>query len=103
DIINVDAGVDYRRRALENAHIYHTPITAETNQAISAEFDRIAEVEDEHQPLDVEGREIEYVRRAGGIVWFTFSQLCGGPRSCTDYVDLTRRFHTIVLSDIPAM
>lgn len=103
DIINVDAGVDYRRRALENAHIYHTPITPETNQALSAEFDRIAEVEDEHQPLDVEGREIPYVRRAGGIVWFTFTQLCGGPRSYTDYVDLTRRFHTIVLSDIPAM
>ncbi|HEY4373288.1 MAG TPA: cell division protein ZapE [Burkholderiales bacterium] len=103
DIINVDAGVDYRRRALESAHIYHTPITPETSAALGSEFDRIAEVEDEHQPLDVEGREIEYVRRAGGIVWFTFGQLCGGPRSYTDYVDLTRRFHTIVLSDIPEM
>ena len=103
DIINVDAGVDYRRRVLESAQIYHTPITPETDAALSSEFDRIAEVEDEHQPLDVEGREIPYIRRAGGIVWFTFAQLCGGPRSYTDYVDLTRRFHTIVLSEIPAM
>jgi cell division protein ZapE len=103
DVVNVDAGVDYRRRALESARIYHTPITAETEAAISLEFDRIAEVEDEHQPLDVEGRNLRYKRRAGGIVWFEFQELCGGPRSYTDYVDLARRFHTIVLSNIPEM
>jgi cell division protein ZapE len=103
DVINVDAGVDYRRRALESARIYHTPITADTQAALAADFERIAEVEDEHQPLDVEGREISYRRRAGGIVWFEFQVLCGGPRSYTDYVDLARRFHTILVSDIPEM
>lgn len=103
DIINVDAGVDYRRRALETAKVFHTPITPQTQAALSAEFDRIAEVEDETQSLDVEGREIPYVRRAGGIVWFDFSMICGGPRSYTDYVDLTKRFHTIMVSNIPEM
>jgi cell division protein ZapE len=103
DIINVDAGVDYRRRALESAKVYHSPITDQTDTALSAEFDRIAEVEDETQPLDIEGRNLSYVRRAGGIVWFDFRALCGGPRSYTDYVDLARRFHTIVLSDVPEM
>ena len=103
DIINVDAGVDYRRRALESAKVFHTPITPETDKALAREFDRIAEMEDENQPLDVEGREIPYRRRAGGIVWFDFSMICGGPRSYTDYVDLTRRFHTIMVSNIPEM
>ncbi len=102
-IINVDAGVDYRLRALESAKVYHTPVTPETGQALSAEFNRIAEVEDETQALDVEGREIGYLRRAGGVVWFNFKTLCGGPRSYTDYVDLARRFHTIVLSEVPEM
>ncbi|MBL8377973.1 MAG: AFG1 family ATPase [Burkholderiales bacterium] len=103
DVINVDAGVDYRRRALELAKVYHTPIDETTGAALTREFERIAEVEDEDQPLDVEGRVIPYIRRAGGIVWFSFAALCGGPRSYTDYVDLARRFHTIVLSDIPEM
>ena len=103
EIINVDAGVDYRRRALESAKVYHTPIGADTERALGAEFDRIAEVEDEGQALDVEGRQIRYLRRAGGIVWFDFAGLCGGPRSYTDYVDLARRFHTIVLSGVPEM
>ena len=103
DVINVDAGVDYRRRALESAKVYHTPITPSTRETLGAEFDRIAEVADEMQTLDVEGRNIEFARRAGGIVWFDFKALCGGPRSYTDYVDLARRFHTIVLSDVPEM
>ena len=103
DIINVDAGVDYRRRALESVQVYHSPITAATTDALAAEFLRIAEVGDETHALDVEGREIDYIRRAGGIVWFSFKALCGGPRSYTDYVDLARRFHTIVLSDVPEM
>jgi cell division protein ZapE len=103
DVINVDAGVDYRRRALESAKVYHHPIDGDTTKAIMAEFDRIAEVEDESQPLDIEGRNIRYLRRAGGIVWFDFKTLCGGPRSYTDYVDLARRFHTIVLTDVPEM
>ena len=103
DIINVDAGVDYRRRALETAKVFHTPITPATDRALATEFERIAEVEDETQPLDVEGRKIPYIRRAGGIVWFNFTQICGGPRSYTDYVDLTKRFHTIMVANIPAM
>jgi cell division protein ZapE len=36
-------------------------------------------------------------------VWFDFQQLCGGPRSYADYVDLSRRFHTVILSNVPRM
>ena len=55
------------------------------------------------QPLDVEGRRIPYRKRAGGLVWFDFSALCGGPRSYADYVDLAQRFHTVLLSGVPRM
>jgi cell division protein ZapE len=51
----------------------------------------------------VEGRRIPYRKRAGGLVWFEFGQLCEGPRSYADYVDLARRFHTVILSDVPKM
>ena len=55
------------------------------------------------QPLDVEGRRIPYCKRAGGLVWFEFAALCGGPRSYADYVDLAQRFHTVLLSGVPRM
>src|SRR5712671_2152652 len=63
----------------------------------------LMDVEEEHHPLDVEGREIPYRKRAGGLVWFDFAVLCGGPRSYADYVDLARRFHTVMLSGVPRL
>ena len=103
DIINVDAGIDYRRRAMEQVKVYHFPLDASAEAELKQEFERIAEVSDETQALDVEGREISYRRRAGGIVWFDFAALCDGPRSYADYVDIARRFHTVVVSNIPRL
>lgn len=101
DVLEVDAGNDYRRRALEQVRVYHTPLDAASEAALEGIFASLRDVEEETHPLDVEGREIRYRRRAGGLVWFDFDVLCGGARSYTDYVDLTKRFHTVILSGIP--
>lgn len=103
DVINVDSGVDYRRRAMEQVRAYHTPLGAQTESALLVTFKQIAEVEEESHELDVEGRVIPYRHRAGGIVWFDFKVLCGWGRSQNDYLDLARRFHTVVVSDVPRM
>ena len=103
DVLEVDGGVDYRRLKMETLKVYHTPLDAASEQALERIFGELADVSDEHHALDVEGRKIPYRRRAGGVVWFDFAQLCGGPRSYADYVDLARRFHTVVLSGVPQM
>jgi cell division protein ZapE len=103
DVLEVDAGNDYRQRALEQVRVYHTPLDVASESALEAIFASLKDVEEETHPLDVEGREIPYRKRAGGLVWFDFQVLCGGARSYTDYVDLTRRFHTVILSGIPRM
>jgi cell division protein ZapE len=100
-VLEVDAGNDYRRRALEQVQVYHTPLDADAEAALERIFASLKDVEEEFQPLDVEGRQIPYRKRAGGLVWFDFDVLCGGARSYTDYVDLTKRFHTVILSGIP--
>ncbi len=101
DVLEVDQGNDYRRRALEQVRVYHTPLDAAAEASLERIFASLKDVEEETHPLDVEGRKIPYRKRAGGLVWFDFSVLCGGARSYTDYVDLTRRFHTVILSGIP--
>jgi cell division protein ZapE len=53
--------------------------------------------------LRIEQREIRARRRAGGVVWFDFATLCGGPRSQNDYLELATQFHTLFLSDVPEM
>ena len=103
DVMNVDAGVDYRKRALEQVDAYHTPLGAAADQALRSAFVRIAEVPDEEPRVNIEAREIRCLRRAGGVIWFDFSTLCGGPRSQNDYLDIASRFHTVILSGVPHM
>jgi cell division protein ZapE len=99
DIVGVDNGTDYRRLKMERMKVYHIGSDA----PLAKIFDELRDVEEERQPLDVEGRTIPYRKRAGGLVWFDFDVLCGGPRSYADYVDLAKRFHTVMLSGVPRM
>ncbi|UGQ44901.1 cell division protein ZapE [Massilia endophytica] len=103
DVLNVDAGVDYRGRALEQVQAYYTPLNAATDQALRDAFTRVAETSDEDRHIHIEGREIAALRRAGTTVWFDFATLCGGPRSQNDYLEIASRFHTVILSGIPMM
>jgi cell division protein ZapE len=101
DVVGVDNGTDYRRLKMERVRVYHTG--ADADEVLNRIFSELKDVEEEHHPLDVEGREIPYRKRAGGLVWFDFAVLCGGPRSYADYVDLARRFHTVMLSGVPRL
>jgi cell division protein ZapE len=103
DVLHVDGGVDYRQRMLEGVRTYHAPLGPESEPALMGAFSRIAEVEEESHELDVEGRVIPYRHRAGGVVWFDFRVICGWGRSQHDYLDLARRFHTVLVSDVPRM
>ncbi len=103
DVIQVDGGVDYRKRALQRVKVYHAPLAPETDGALMQTFKQIAEVEEERHALDVEGRVIPYRHRAGGVVWFDFKVICGRGRSQNDYIDLAKRFHTVVVSGVPRM
>jgi len=101
DVVNVDGGKDYRRLKMEKLRVYH--VGAGGQAELERIFSQLKDVEEEKHPLDVEGRVIPYRKRAGGLVWFEFGTLCGGPRSYADYVDLAKRFHTVILSGVPRM
>jgi cell division protein ZapE len=103
DILNVDTGVDYRRRALEQVRMYLTPITAETTKELEADYNRLLDTAPMKPVLTVEHRQLKAIALGGSIVWFDFATLCGGPRSQNDYLDLASRFHTVILSDVPRM
>jgi cell division protein ZapE len=103
DVLNVDAGMDYRKRALQQVEAYHVPLGAEADRALRHAFVRIAESAEEDPRVHIEAREIKALRRAGGIIWFDFATLCGGPRSQNDYLEIASRFHTVILSGVPQM
>lgn len=103
DVLNVDAGTDYRKRVMEQVTSYLTPLGAEADRALRQAFVSIAETADEEPRVVIEGREIHTLRRAGGVIWFSFASLCGSPRSQNDYLEIASLFHTVILSDVPRM
>ena len=102
-VINVDHGIDYRQRTLEQVEMYQTPLGERADAAMSAAFERLAEAKDESPELHIEHRVLKARRRAGGVVWFDFRELCGGPRSQNDYLELAARFHAVLVSGVPQM
>jgi cell division protein ZapE len=103
EVVNVDNGTDYRQRTLEQMKLYHCPLGPEADAAMEQAFEQLAEARDEDPVLRIEHRELRARRRAGGVVWFDFKVLCGGPRSQNDYLEIASQFHTVLLSNVPHM
>jgi cell division protein ZapE len=103
DVVQVDGDTDYRQRAMTNIDAYLTPWGPAADAKLVAAFERIAESEDDDPVLTIETRKLRARRRAGGVVWFDFAVLCGGPRSQNDYLEIAARFHTVLLSNVPRL
>ena len=104
EVINVDNGCDYRGQTLQQATMYHTPLGAQADAEMRESFSfLVSSTNDENPVLQIESRQIQARRRAGGVVWFDFKVLCGGPRSQNDYLEIATQFHTVLLSDVPHM
>lgn len=103
DVLCVDAGIDYRRIALTQIGLYHAPWGELADALMLGAYERLQEPHEEDPVLHIESRQIRARRRSGGVVWFDFRTLCGGPRSQNDYLEIASQFHTVLLSDVPQM
>ncbi|MGB5995680.1 MAG: cell division protein ZapE [Marinomonas sp.] len=54
-------------------------------------------------PLSVCRRAIAVRKASDNIAWFDFFDLCDGPRSSLDYIELAQRFPCIFVSGIPVL
>lgn len=103
-VVNVDSGIDYRLRTLEQAEIYHYPLDKQAMENLHAYFSQLApEACEQEEVLEILGREIETIRNADGVVMFEFETLCGGPRSQNDYMELSRCYHSVLLANVTQM
>ena len=104
DVFEVEAGIDYRLRTLEQVEIYHYPSDAAAEKKMREYFRMVSGEEGKKGGhIDVLGRQIDTLRRSHGVIWFDFKTLCGGPRSQNDYLEIARSYHTVLLSHIPKM
>ncbi|WP_028115753.1 cell division protein ZapE [Ferrimonas senticii] len=103
-VFELDNGVDYRLRTLAQAEIYHHPLDDAASANLHRYFDQLVPAAMvEQQPLMLFGREIPIIRSGEGVLMIDFAALCDGPRSQTDYIELARLYHTVLLSEVKLM
>jgi len=104
DVVRLDSGVDYRLRVLERSPVYYSPANAQAEQALVCSFESLAgEGIDRNTSVDIAGRKVEVRMLADGIAWFDYPAVCETPRSASDYIEIARGFHTVLLSGVPVM
>src|SRR5699024_6148893 len=106
EVVNVDSGIDYRLRALEQAELYHYPLSPEVEQALDKSFRSLLLENNkilENEPLTVENRTIVARKVSNDVAWFDFRELCDGPRSQNDYIELGKIYSAIILSNVEQM
>ncbi len=103
-VLELDSGTDYRLRLLESAGTYVPAADKDADDRLRQFFSQIASGEiEEGRELTILRRSIETTRAADGVVWFTFEQICGGPRSVNDYIELSRLYRTMIVSEVPEL
>ncbi len=103
-IVRVDGGIDHRLRLLEQADIWHTPLSPNTDQMLLLRFKDLATSHpQESVSLIINYREILAEHCAEGVVFFSFNTLCSSPRATADYIEIARRFHTVFMANIPQL
>jgi cell division protein ZapE len=105
-VVNIDGGIDYRLRALEQAELYYSPLGEPAEHNLMACFRALVPCNDEIESnlhIEIEGRSIAVRYVAEDVVWFDFGAICDGPRSQNDYIELAREYHSVVISNVPGM
>lgn len=106
EVVQMEGGVDYRLRSLQQAHIYYSPLGEKAETEMVRCFQRLVPEHAEvscASGIEVLGRQIRAQRCADDVVWFDFAELCGGPRSAYDYIELAKVYHAILLSNVPQL
>nr|WP_086938331.1 cell division protein ZapE [Thaumasiovibrio occultus] len=104
DILNVDSGVDYRLRTLEQAEIYHSPLDAAATENLHGYFSQLkVEPCSQGEAIEINRRLLPTVRECDGVVYFEFHTLCQTARSQIDYLEIARIYHTVIMANVTVM
>ena len=103
-VVRIEGDTDYRLRLLEASGTFMSASAAATDAHLDRYFRQIAsQAGEEHAVLTIAGRDIRTRKRARGIAWFEFRELCEGPRGADDYIEIARRHSTVILSSVPVL
>ncbi len=104
DVINVDAGVDYRQETLNHMALFFTPLNEQTQQKMMQIFITLAGKEGSGEvALEVNHHMLLAIDVANGVLAIDFYTLCEQPCSQLDYIALSALYHSVLLHNVRRM
>jgi cell division protein ZapE len=104
DVVEIAGKTDHRRRILENMQVYHVPPGAAADVRLVEAFESLSRARyTENETITIADRPFKFLRRTKGVVWFDYKELCAKPRSQVDFLEISKHYHTVIVSGIPQL
>jgi cell division protein ZapE len=104
DVVPLAGSVDHRRRLLDQLSVYYTPLDAEADAHLARIFEAMTKASyAEDGVIEVGGRQLPFRRRAKGVIWLEFAELCEKARSQVDFLEIASAYHTVLVSNVRRM
>ncbi|HTS85227.1 MAG TPA: cell division protein ZapE [Usitatibacter sp.] len=104
EVVELVGSTDHRRRILDALSVYYTPIDEDADPHLAMFFEAMTKASyAENGTIEVGGRPLAFRRRAKGVVWFEFAELCDKPRSQVDFLEIASAYHTVLVSNVRRM
>jgi len=104
EVVELVGSIDHRRRILDALSVYYTPIDEDADPHLAMFFEAMTKASyAENGTIEVGGRPLAFRRRAKGVVWFEFAELCDKPRSQVDFLEIASAYHTVLVSNVRRM
>src|SRR5204863_2744891 len=96
DVVELAGATDHRRRLLDSLGVYYTPLGDTADAQLATFFEAMTKATyTADGTLEIGGRHIAFRRRAKGVIWFDFPELCEKPRSQVDFLEIASTYHTV--------
>jgi cell division protein ZapE len=103
-VLHMDNGKDYRTQTMAREPLFIVPANEASEATMGRLFEKIAaDANRDLQIIELNGRKFPVKKSARNVVWFDFSELCGGAHAQEDYLQIAHHFPTVFLSHIPRM
>lgn len=105
DIIELKSDIDYRMLHIEKlSQTYFTPLGVGSSVFIEKAYNELTSGgSSKPRDIEVRGRKIHALKSSGDVGFFSFKELCDANLGSEDYIEIARRFNTILINGIPKM
>ncbi|XP_068630350.1 putative ATPase N2B [Battus philenor] len=107
-VVQLDSGIDYRTRGLSNKYSKYF-VNSEHNEddnAVDNLFKYLISMETDTvraRVINIMGRNVKFSKSCGRVLDSTFEELCDRPLGASDYLVISKIFHTVFIRNIPQL